>query len=188
MENAQKYARDDPRCQFPGKISVMFAGFPKNTDMQQAQTFFDSICYNNDYTIVKKKKKLFRGYGFIHVNTDVEADKYATSVYTLDGSKINVKIIKSRDDHIKESIFMLIEPKKVFMKQIPLTVTKEHLRTTFSKFGNVEHIWINKQPDESFFNSFIEYESYIVAKKCIEVEKVQINDDIIVKVKWARPN
>jgi len=188
MKQDQNYARDDPRCEFPGKISVMFAGFPKNTTMLEAQAYFEKICRTHKYTIVKKKKKTFRGYGFIHVDTSKQAEEYTSEAYVLNGSQINVKIIKSKDDHIKESVFELIEPKKVFLKQIPKTIEKEQLNKIFSKFGTVQQILINKQPNETYFNSFIKFRTYSEAKKCVESKKIQINNELIVEILWARPN
>ena len=174
------------------KIKVLVAGFPSDTNNHEAIECMESICEGNEYSLILRNKKQFRGFAFILFKTHQETDIFLSKEHRYEGKLLDCRFAKNHDDYIDECLEDLKKPKKVFAKKIPKSTTKCQINDLFSVYGNIKEVILISKKDLDFNTAFINFDDYLDCKNCvdkkfIELESTELESSDLIEVSYAKP-
>jgi RNA recognition motif-containing protein len=153
-------------------------GIPLSVDEVELIDYFQQFGKIKECTIQRHKKlKLSRGYGFVKFISKEDAMRCINfPMHTLNGRNISCSIAKSKTEALND-VFQK-QYNKLFIGGVSTELTEEILFDCFSKFGNVEKIYLiyDKITGKSKGFGFLEYKSYEVAKKVADARYIVLND------------
>lgn len=188
MKHTQENRSSEGQDSKVEEINILFAGFPHNIQTEDVRVFLSDICGINRFTMIKKHKGRFRGYAFIHVQSQKEADFYTTKEFKFQGKVLDTKVVKQHNEHIKFMIKNLFEPSKLFIRNIPKKFEKNSLKKAYSHFGNILEVLITIQENKIHNNAFITFETHLEAQNCFNSKPLKFGKQFVTKISWARPN
>ena len=169
------------------EISVLVAGFPKETKRQDVMNYVSEIAPFYRSTIIKSHKNTFRGFQFIHFKSMKDAKNFVGKNYYFEGKQLDCKVSINHDDFTCNSLQNVREPKKVVAENLSVNISKNEVKQLFSRFGKVEEVILTPTLGDMFHNAFVTFYSYKSAKDCTQEKQILFDDNKIIDVKFAKP-
>lgn len=164
----------------------MFVGglFPE-TSSRMVKKYFERFGRVLDVKIIGEKQKRSRGFGFVLFESKEVYDFVMTQKHTIEGRQVDcntaIHTKKNQKSGEDESY-----KKKVFVRDLPLNVSKDDLIQHFKFYGKVMQVLLVKRKNKAFTFSFVEFETEEARNQVLE-NPVETILGVECKVEPAQP-
>lgn len=158
----------------------LFVGSLTETCSPAAIESYLSLKLKGEFKIDKSKNKAKKKQGFavISVSSKTDKDFLLNSCHMIGGQEKKFQVYKSEEELLRHATEVL--KKRIYVKGFPLDVTEKEITEIFSRFGDIEMVFIkmNKKYFEGGFfgtamvKSYVTYKNECSSKRCLEEQPI----------------
>jgi len=175
----QKKKLTDERRMFVGGL------FPETTS-KMVRSYFEQFGNVLDVKIIGEKQKRSRGFGFVLFETKAVYNRVMSLKHTIEGREVDcntaIHTKKSGNESGKDDSYK----RKVFVRDLPLDISKEDLVKHFKSYGEILQVLLVKRKNKAFTFSFVEFVKEGARNRVLETATEQILG-VVCKVEPAQP-
>ena len=93
-----------------------------------------------DINVAREKEGKSRGFAFLSFMNSETIEMICQKEHKIDNCIVNCRLALDKKDRIQQMKKVDNQERKVFIKDVPLTISKNQLREHFNKFGEVEEV------------------------------------------------
>ena len=167
--------------------TVFIGGIPKDSDIDDVNTYLLSICGNSPFNLITDSKSRLRGFAFVSFSDKNDIKRFLSKPHSYNGKQLDCKSSLEQSDYVDASLNNIREPKKIYADDIPKQYTKKILQEAFSAYGEIEEIILiekAKKPKNFAYITFADTDS---AQKCIKEAYIKLDLQTFISVVYARP-
>lgn len=154
----------DPTFRKTG-TNLFISNLPADLDNKSLYEIFSVFGEILSSKIVNDEKNVSRGYGYVHFAKDEDANIAIVKLNgaEIEGSVIKVEKFQSKSERPTPDVWT-----NLYVKQFPLTYTKEDLEKLFAPYGTVQSVHIEvDETGTSKGHGYVNFENNEDAKKAI---------------------
>ena len=165
---------------------ILFKGFPPETGFKDIEDYIKDVCEYLKIKVISKKSNFYT-FAFVYFENAANLHKVLQKKHYYKGIQLETKLPLDRDEHIKQSVQDLREPRKIFVDKIPKGYTANDIKSIFGNYGKIVSInmfFNNNKPINQANITFQEHHSSLA---CVTKHSFGSKKDKVMTVYYAQP-
>jgi len=159
-------------------INLFIGGININHTEKDVRTSIETIAHVVEINLIRYRHQTQnRGFGFITVDNEADAEKLTTQEVKIEGKRVDIYKAQTKDEILKEKP----NDRKLFVGGMSDCISDEALRKFFGQYGTLRKGYVIReiQTKKSKGFGFIEYEDPKIAKLVYEIGRFNFGQSII---------
>lgn len=165
---------------------ILFKGFPPETGFKDIEDYIKDVCEYLKIKVISKKSNFYT-FAFVYFESAATLQKVLQKKHYYNGIQLETKLPLDRDEHIKQSVQDLRDPRKIFVDKIPKGYTANDIKSIFGNYGKIVSINMFFNNNKPINQANITFQEHHSALACVTKHSFGSKKDKVMTVYYAQP-